>query len=75
MNAPEERPKTNGAATATAAAASLRTVKDYVGGRWVEPKVARWDEVKNPATGDVIVFNRNRDSIEVQQSNAIYNRQ
>jgi lipopolysaccharide transport protein LptA len=26
-------------------------------------------------TGDVIVFNRNRDSIEVQQSNAIYNRQ
>jgi malonate-semialdehyde dehydrogenase (acetylating)/methylmalonate-semialdehyde dehydrogenase len=52
MNAPEERPRVNGAATATAA--SLRTVKDYVGGRWVEPQVARWDEVKNPATGEVI---------------------
>ena len=52
MTAPEERPRVNGAATATAA--SLRTVKDYVGGRWVEPKVARWDEVKNPATGETI---------------------
>ena len=52
MNAPEERPRVNGAATATAA--SLRTVRDYVGGRWVEPAVARWEEVRNPATGEVI---------------------
>ncbi len=52
MNAPQDGPRMNGAATA--APATLRTVKDYVGGRWVEPTVERWADVTNPATGDVL---------------------
>ena len=52
MNASPNGPRANGAATA--APPSVRTVKDYVGGQWVEPGVARWDEVRNPATGEVI---------------------
>ncbi len=55
MNAPEERPRANGAGTATASGTALRTVKDYVGGRWIEPAASlRFEVVKNPATGEPI---------------------
>ena len=36
------------------ATTALHPVRDYVGGRWVEPKTATHADVRNPATGDLL---------------------
>ncbi len=36
------------------ATTALRPVRDYVGGRWIEPKTAAHADVLNPATGDLL---------------------
>jgi malonate-semialdehyde dehydrogenase (acetylating)/methylmalonate-semialdehyde dehydrogenase len=50
MNAPQEQPRANGSATATA----LHPVRDYVGGRWIESTAAKTADVRNPATGELL---------------------
>jgi malonate-semialdehyde dehydrogenase (acetylating)/methylmalonate-semialdehyde dehydrogenase len=50
MDKPREQQLSSATATATAA----RTVRDYVGGRWLDSGATRWGDVHNPATGEVL---------------------
>src|SRR5262245_25779460 len=51
MPAPKSQAVLNGApATATA----TRTLENYVGGRWTASKAARFGEIRNPATDELL---------------------
>jgi malonate-semialdehyde dehydrogenase (acetylating) / methylmalonate-semialdehyde dehydrogenase len=50
MSAPRDQAVINGSDTATA----VKTVQNYVGGRWVDSAATKFGEVWNPATGEVI---------------------
>ena len=50
MNPPRESAVVNGADTATA----VRTLDNYIGGKWVASASTQFGEVFNPATGEVI---------------------
>jgi malonate-semialdehyde dehydrogenase (acetylating)/methylmalonate-semialdehyde dehydrogenase len=51
MSAPREQAVANGQNTATTA---VRTVQNYVGGRWVASDATRFGEVRNPATDELL---------------------
>ena len=50
MNAPREQDVINGGATAT----TVRTVQDYVGGKWIDSNATTFGDVHNPATAEKI---------------------